>query len=72
MSALAIQKGLKLATMTRARVAATTSAVAGSLGYSSAWLSGLGGGDDGGSRLPLVVGGVALAGVAYLAKEGSL
>jgi len=73
MSALAVQKGLKLATMTKARVAASASAVAGSLGYTSAWLRGLGGGDgSGGSSLLLVGGGLALAGVGYLYSEGKL
>lgn len=67
MSALVVQKGLKLATATRTRVAATTAATAGPLGYTSARLRSIvPGGGGSGFGMVAVAGGLVAGGYYYL------
>ena len=69
MSALVMTKGLKLATATRTRVAATAAATAGPLGYTSARLRSMVPGDSGPGAGVLAVAVAALAGGYYYFAE---
>ena len=63
---LTVHKGLKLATASRARVAAVAGSGAGALGYTSATLRQAMPSNSGPGSGLLVVGGLVLAGYYYL------